>query len=244
MICFPVYCRSIGIPCVIIKGIYKSHYHHVGDDDVKGSRCTWNAVHVDGSWQLVHPYLICTPLATKTRTDNWTLAETSVDAPDQKPGSVLNTFFFAPIPSDFIYFCLPDDSAYLWQLLETNSGYTKFIEAPFLRPAFFSSRMKLKSEQKCLLLSQAGKCNIKIQCLQNVSDIVIMYELYALDTGFERDEGWRDLVLCGRNEDTWNIQIKFPVDGTFKLALFAKLNDWFFWIGKKLRTFKIFIKVF
>ncbi|XP_045216355.2 hillarin-like [Mercenaria mercenaria] len=225
-------CRAIEIPCVIVKGVYKSHCHLVGEDDVVDSKCTWNAVHVDGNWQLVHPYLMCTPLATQTCKDNWTLVETSVEAQGPKSGAVLNTFFFAPKPSDFIYFCLPDESMSYWQLTETNSRYTHFLKAPFLRPAFFSSRMQLKSEHKSVLLSEAGKCNIKIQCHQeNVNDISIMYELYSNDTEFERQEEWGDLVLCGRNEDTWNIQIKFPVDGTFKISLFAKLEDWFFWIG-------------
>ncbi|XP_060594103.1 hillarin-like [Ruditapes philippinarum] len=225
-------CRAIDIPCVIIKGIYKSHCHQVGEDDVSNSKCTWNAVHVDGNWQLVHPYLMCTPLSTQTCKDNWTQIETSVVQQDQKPGVVLNTFFFAPKPSDFLYFCLPDDSMSNWQLTETKTHYKTFLKSPFLRPAFFSSKMQLVSEHKSVLLSEGGRCNIKMQCQQeNVNDLELMYELYSNDPEFEKKEEWGDLVVCGRNEDTWNIQIKFPVAGTFKVALFAKLEDWFFWIG-------------
>ena len=228
--------RSIDIPCVIIKGIYKSHCHIVGEDDISNSKCTWNAVYVDGSWQLVHPYLMCTPLSTKTCTENWTQIETSVVQQDHKPGVVLNTFFFAPKPSDFLHFCLPDESMYNWQLTETKIKYITFLKWPFLRPAFFSSKMQLISEHKAVLISENGRCNIRMQCQQeNVSDLQLMYELYSSDPDFEKNEEWGDLVVCGRNEDTWNIQIKFPVGGTFKIAVFANLEDWFFWIGETYR---------
>jgi hypothetical protein len=176
---------------------------------------------------------MCTPLSTQTCKDNWTQIETSVVQQEQKPGVVLNTFFFAPKPSDFLYFCLPDDSMSNWQLTETKTHYKAFLKSPFLRPAFFSSKMQLVSEHKSVLLSESGRCNIKMQCQQeNVNDLELMYELYSNDPEFEKKEEWGDLVVCGRNEDTWNIQIKFPVAGTFKVALFAKLEDWFFWIGK------------
>lgn len=228
--------RSVNIPCIIIHGIYKSACHDVGQDDLRESQCTWNAVHVDGSWQLVHPYLICTPLSNVSPKDDWKLIESSREEPPPRNAAVLNSFFFAPKPQDFVKLCLPEESMSHWQLLQEKVSYTQFIKFPFLRPAFHDSGMQLRSCQNCVVLTEAGMYSIRIQCLlESASDIKLMYELYTLDQDFKADPDWGDLVLCGRNEDVWNVQVKFPVDGTFKVALFANLYDWFFWIGKLYR---------
>lgn len=225
--------RSIDIPCVIIWGIYKSANHNVGQDDVRDERCTWNAVYVDGSWQLIHPFLICTPLSNISPKGDWKMIESSREEPPSRDAAILNSFFFAPKPSDFVKLCLPDESISRWQLLEERVKYKQFINFPFLRPAFYDSKMELKSHRKCVILSEAGTYNIKIQCLEEtVNDTRLMYELSSLDPDFGLDPNWGNLVLCGRNEDTWNVQLKFPVDGTFKLSLFAFIYDWYFWIGK------------
>jgi len=216
---------------VIIKGIYRSGNHCVGEDDVGESRCTWNAVHVDGGWQLVHPFLICTPLASRTPADGWKLVESTRQEPPPSNAAVLNNFFFAPKPSEFILFCYPDDSK--WQLLEKKVSYQTFVNFPFLRSAFYESGMRLKSESKSTLHSSGGKCLIKIQCPQDtVNQTNMMYELYSSDPEFSCDPELGNIVMCGRNEDTWNVQIQFPEKGEYKLSLFAMLeNSWFFWIG-------------
>lgn len=60
----------------------------------------------------------------------------------------------------------------------------------------------------------------------------MMYELYSSDPEFSCDPELGNIVMCGRNEDTWNVQIQFPEKGEYKLSLFAMLeNSWFFWIG-------------
>ncbi|KAL4227722.1 hypothetical protein ACF0H5_013157 [Mactra antiquata] len=234
-------CRAINIPCVIIKGLYKSHCHQVGEDDVKESKCTWNAVHVDGSWQIVHPFLICTQLSISTVQDGWKQVESTVETADQRMGSILNTFFFAPDPNEFLYFCIPDDSYCLWQLVEQKQRYATFLQTPFLRPAFFSTKLQLKNVTKGTMISDDGRCHIEIRCTnENINDMVFMYELYSNDPDFpELGEDYGDTVLCGRHEDTYHVLIKFPVEGTFKLSLYAKLNDWFFWVG----DFKIICNV-
>ncbi|KAH3819328.1 hypothetical protein DPMN_121061 [Dreissena polymorpha] len=186
---------------------------------------------MDGAWQLVHPYLMCTPLSTKSPSDDWKLIESTKSEVPPTKGTILNNFFFVPKPSDFILFCFPDEKK--WQLLEDAIPYQKFIKSPFLRSAFYESGMQLKTTASSILKSEGGKCTIKIQCTQeNANKTVLMYDLFSLDLELKwgPDEG--RVVLCGRNEDTWNVQVKFPVEGTYKLSLFALIDDsWFFWIG-------------
>ena len=91
------------IPCVIITG----YCHKVGMDDVSDDKCTWNAVYVDGNWQLMHPFFICTPASQQTPTEGWTLVETSLEErPQNKENrATFKGFFFAPRPWDFIHVC-------------------------------------------------------------------------------------------------------------------------------------------
>ena len=237
LVCF----RSIEIPCVIVKGIYKTPFHIVGTDDLAEFKCTWNSVYMDGGWHIIHPYLICTPLSTKTQNQNWTLVETSKVNDSPRPGAVLNTFFFAPNPGEFVHCCRPEDSNSSWQLLDEPWSYEQFIKAPFVRPAYFTCSMSLISKANCVLLAHDGKCNIRVKCdSERVGDLNIMYELYSLDSDFKLGEDFGKIVMCGRNEETWNVQIKFPVAGTFKLALYGQIFDWFFWLGKLETVFFFF----
>lgn len=224
-------CRAINIPCIIIKGLYKSSGHQVGEDDVKNSRSTWNAVYVDNNWQIVHPYLICTPLETKTPRGELKLLQSSSDENQQNPGFILNTFFFAPKPSDFIFCCIPDEIQSYWQLMDVRMRYPQFLNLPFLRPAFFSNNMILKSDSNSVLTAKNGMCMLKIKCdEENINNISMMYELYTYDQDLQEDPDWGELVFYGRNEDTYYVQVKFPVAGTFKISLYGRMCDWFFWL--------------
>lgn len=69
--------RQANLPCVIIHGFYKTAHYITGDEiDPKKSRCSWNAVYIDKQWRLVHPFLICTPVAKwPTENTEWALIE-------------------------------------------------------------------------------------------------------------------------------------------------------------------------
>lgn len=60
----------MNIPCVIIKGIYKSSHFHPSRIDPADFQCTWNAVCLDGDWGFIHPFLICTPSSRRVE-NSW-----------------------------------------------------------------------------------------------------------------------------------------------------------------------------
>ena len=47
--------RAAKIPCVIIHGSGKAAGYEVGEQ-IEDLNSSWNAVHVDGSWRLVHVF--------------------------------------------------------------------------------------------------------------------------------------------------------------------------------------------
>ncbi|VDH98768.1 Hypothetical predicted protein [Mytilus galloprovincialis] len=67
-------CRQVNIPCVIVRGIYKSSHFAPSRIDPVDFQCTWCTVCLDGDWGFVHPFLICTP--SPRRVENaWTSIE-------------------------------------------------------------------------------------------------------------------------------------------------------------------------
>lgn len=49
-------CRAAGLPCVVVRGVAKAAGYEVGQQGMVGLHSLWNAVWVDGTWRLVHPY--------------------------------------------------------------------------------------------------------------------------------------------------------------------------------------------
>ncbi|XP_062597776.1 uncharacterized protein LOC134259196 [Saccostrea cucullata] len=74
---FALLCRQAGIHCVIIHGFYKTAHYITGDEiDREKCRCSWNAVYIEKQWRLVHPFLICTPVAKwPAENPEWALIE-------------------------------------------------------------------------------------------------------------------------------------------------------------------------
>ena len=230
---FCLFIRAVNIPCVIIKGYCKTSLHMIGMDDVRDNRCTWNAVHVDGHWQLMHPFFISTPASHQTPTEGWTLIESSVDErPENKENyATFNGFFFAPKPWDFIHVCYPEDYMHNWQLLEKRITYNEFINLPFLRSVFYGRHFSLLSDSKCSVKTEEGQYTVRIRGHDlNLKDTVMKYDLYSSDEDFTMKEEWGDSVFCGRTEDTWNIQVRCYTVGVYKLALYGLSEEWFYWL--------------
>ena len=222
---------------MIIKGYCKTASHVIGMDGVRENKCTWNAIHVDGQWQLVHPFLICTPLSQQPPTEGWTLVESSIEERPQNTDTyaTFNGFFFAPKPCDFIHICIPEENMHNWQLLEKPIAYSRFLELPFLRSVFYARRFTLVEEDTCKgeLKTQNGFISIRIRGVEpNLKDSEIKYDLYRSneDNDTQKDEECGNFVFCGRTEDTWTIQIRCYTVGVFKLSLYGLSSEWFYWL--------------
>ncbi|KAL4227720.1 hypothetical protein ACF0H5_013155 [Mactra antiquata] len=221
---FALLCRAANLKCVIISGISKGSKYEVGSKDTEGLANTWNAVYVDGSWQLVHPLWTCKGIANR-QPGGWMKIEQegkarrslSIATSGQDVHS-FNPYFIFTKPDEFIVRNFPDEQK--WQLLPNPLTIDEFMEQMYIRPIFFLNKFKLLSENKCKLVSENGEpSEIKISFPKSkLHDVVFGYEFSIKiennnnnddtkiiennETGDEKDEESLVIENVDENEDT------------------------------------------
>ena len=148
------------------------------------------------------------------------------------PGMIKTAFkesYFMPRPEEFIYMCYPDDPK--WQLLPPDKcvkSTDEFLNLPYLLPAFFGLGLTLTSVHCCELHSNNGLIDIVVRCQRNnYSKMVMTYDLFIKDARSEdaedmlQAENLPRLVLNTRSEERFNFQIRFPVEGIYKIVFYA-----------------------
>ncbi|XP_045216175.2 uncharacterized protein LOC123566288 [Mercenaria mercenaria] len=247
---FPVFftllCRAANLKCAIISGISKGSHYEVGSKDTELLRNTWNAVYVEGSWQLVHPLWVCKGVANR-QLGGWvkieeegkakrklSIASTGKDVPS------FNPYFIFTKPEEFIYRNFPDEGR--WQLLPNPITLEHFLEQTYIRPIFFINNFKLQSVDACMHESETGDpCEITIAFpKQSTSDVVFGYEL-SMKTNEQTDElhlnnGVSDqnteetgedvteterYVMVKKSESSVTFEVRFFKTGTYKLRLYG-----------------------
>ncbi|KAL5005340.1 hypothetical protein ScPMuIL_018796 [Solemya velum] len=222
---YALLCRAANIPCVIIKGVCRTMTFDPGKKDIKHCTGSWNAIKIDDSWKLVHPFWSCTPMANTSGGD-WVLVEEGTkgtDHGDKKEfeDNFFDSFFFAIDPMIMIKWCYPHDRR--WQILHPRISYSEFLDQPFLRPSFFQSKFSLVSEESCVLNSIDGSCEVRFHGPKGQGKhLFLSYELHRSNDSLE--QGWNSSVFSGRCGDRWNFQIRFPLVGNFKFSVYAFLQ--------------------
>ncbi|XP_053406231.1 lim and transglutaminase domain protein ltd-1-like [Mercenaria mercenaria] len=183
---YTLICRGAGIPTVIITGVVKAGKYKPGDIIDEGARDTWCAVHVDGSWQLVHPFWVCRGTYGKER-EGWVqieddpfLAEKVARREKQKEKDVFvfNEEFFMPKPEVFIYRCFADDKQ--WHLIpeeKTLKSVEEFTKLVYISPPFFKFGLSLASNPFCVQPSINGTVIIEIVAPKD--------HIHALNLGYK-----------------------------------------------------------
>ncbi|XP_053384731.1 lim and transglutaminase domain protein ltd-1-like [Mercenaria mercenaria] len=231
--CYTIVCRKAGHQCAIIKGYVKAAGYEPGNKNVP--EASWNAVHVECGWQLVHPFWVCRALYghnlggwVKVEEDGTTMSKKE----SASAGVVRNTFqerYFMPDPENFIYECYASDPQ--WQLVKSSStvhSKEHFLEMPYLLPPFFGVNFELTIDPKCILYSKEGFCRIDLKGKPaNAHMIMLSYELFFKDTendsknGFQKEENMSRMVFNSRAAEMFVFDIRFPARGTYKLVIYG-----------------------
>ncbi|XP_069109200.1 hillarin-like [Argopecten irradians] len=233
---FLVLCLNANIKCKQIEGVGKSGGYQPGDTDL-GGLSTWNAIFVEGSWHLVHPFLICRCIVGG-RTGGWIKLEAGSNTERKQElkttvGMVKNAFeeyYFMTNPSEFIYMCHPSDER--WQLLQNTVTRPQFIDKAYLLPPFFGLGLRLKTKDACVYEAQDGEVMIKIDAPAKNANAINMYYEFLLKEesnaennsllSMETRPRLVSLIRCG---ERWKIRVRFPIKGTFKLRIFGAPNN-------------------
>lgn len=180
---FALLCRTAGIPCAVVHGVSKSSNYELGSQNIDDLRSSWNAVFIDDGWRLVHPLWVCRSIRGQ-RQGGWLTIEKDGQASKKlqvedkgTEVSTYNSYYIFIDPKEFIYRNFPDESQ--WQLLKEPWSKEKFINSAYLRPEFFKRKLKLLSENKCVLVSEDGDpCNVILSLdHDSATDMVFRYDL-------------------------------------------------------------------
>ncbi|KAK7116087.1 lim and transglutaminase domain protein ltd-1-like [Littorina saxatilis] len=228
---FALLCRAARIPCVIIRGSGKAASYEVGDQEMSEVNSAWTAVHVDGSWRLVHVFWALVGLAGFNK-GGWTKVEEGGQAVRQKEkaseGKTVNRqedFWFLTDPDQFIYFCRAQRAE--WQLLKSPWSMDKYLNVPYFSFNYFDSGFKLTSQHAAILHSEKGKCDISFQHSENV-DADLDYTL-LMDEKNSKEQLPKSLqldryVIQHGTQNDKSLRVRFPVQGIFKVKVSGSAN--------------------
>ncbi|XP_060076767.1 uncharacterized protein LOC132556377 [Ylistrum balloti] len=220
--------EKAGIKSKEITGIFKTiSYEPDSGNDLPAT--SWNAVYLDGKWQLIMPYFVCT-----RRKKEWLTSEltTKDGVDDNGEGPVFNYFYFLLNPKQSIYWFYPDDPK--WQLLKRPLEKEEFMNLPLFRSEFFELGLKLESENVYNLHSVDGRVRIDISSTEELADeIYLWYDItIAKSTGKHNPdsqtliihENLQKLVAMMKHKEKWMFQMTLPIEGEYKVTIYASVN--------------------
>ena len=217
-----------------MHGVCKAGDYQPGDRNTDDITCLWNAVYINDSWQIIHPYWVCRSVFGK-QPGGWirleeggkTIGKTQKEA----TGVVRNAFkeyYIMPDPQQFVYRCHPDDTQ--WQLIPTPISRDSFLDQAYLLPPFWALGMQLTSENKCSLKATDGTVTIIFQTPKATANELDLDYDFLLKEGSTAKENENEmlnpanmprLVTKIRNATEWKFYIQFPVEGTYRLVIYG-----------------------
>ncbi|ESP00550.1 hypothetical protein LOTGIDRAFT_157826 [Lottia gigantea] len=223
---FTLLCRAAKLPTVIIHGKGKSKNYEVGDKDFSNLNSQWCAVYVDGDWRIVHA-LWSFRAVSGFNQGNWTQIERdgkALNTKDTKSSgkgvTQLNEYYFLTEPEEFIYKCRPDKDP--WQLLRTPWSMDKYTSVPYCRENFFSSGLKIISENNCILKSEKGKCWLEFghdpEVEQNLN-YEFFYNEEASGQPLPSDRRLNRFVAYNNEVNKKSFVVRFSCVGVYKMVI-------------------------
>lgn len=186
--------ERVGLETVMISGFTKGYsYHTRGRLGLVDH--AWNAVKIDGQWQLLDS----------------TWGAGYLDGRKKRFVREFEPHYFLPDPAAFIFDHYPDDPR--WQLLKNPISKQQFAKLAYLRPAFFKSALELISHPQ-ETLQTAGNLTITLRAPKDsyISALLVQGEQNLP----------RSLVKLERQGDLYRITPTFPQNGDYRLRIFTK----------------------
>ncbi|XP_069137628.1 hillarin-like isoform X2 [Argopecten irradians] len=220
--------EKAGIKSVEISGEFKPLSY-----DPKDKRncveTSWNAVFLDGRWQLIMPYFVCT-----RRKNLWLTSEPMINgvSKDDEKGHVFNYFYFLMDPRQSINWFFPAEPK--WQLIKRPLQKEEFLDLPVYRSEFFELGLKLESENSYHLHSEEGRVRIDISSTEELSDEIYLWFDIALHTIHGKHspvtqkltihDNLQKLVAMIKQKHNWMFQMTLPIEGEYKVTIYGSVN--------------------
>lgn len=221
---------------MIVPGVVKCERYEPGDIIDDGARDTWCALHVDGSWQLVHPQWVCRGTYGKEQEgliqidDDSFLAETFARKQKEKGTVIFNEEFFMPKPEVFIFRCYANDKR--WHLIpeeKTLKSIEEFTMLAYISPPFFKFGLTLASNPYCVQPAINSTVIIEIVAPKEyVHALNLGYEIEADISEKQNTNPNKNLLEKGvlsrlvinyRSNDRFVFEIRLPVEGAYRFVI-------------------------
>ncbi|CAG2243902.1 unnamed protein product [Mytilus edulis] len=214
---FAQLCRKAGMPCVIVSGYSKSASYDVGEMDdtvLKQNTNAWNVVYADKAWHIVHPFWVCRGLVGH-RLGGYVKIEKGGQAMMQKETAsegqltkCFNKYYIFTDPNEFVYRNIPVDEQAKWQLLRKPLTFDEYKHKPYVRPEFFKQKLKLISDEDCLLVAKNGICNVAFQIPpKELGFVNFTYELDMKIEEHVQDVGLGSQTILREGDENGETQI-------------------------------------
>jgi transglutaminase/protease-like cytokinesis protein 3 len=154
---FTYLCALTDIQAVIIPGTSKTNYSQIGQLPTQSDH-TWNAVKLNGKWQLV----------------DVTWAAGVVKGNEKKFTPYFNDAYFCTDPDKFFLNHFPDDKRWLL----TDKSAEQFAELPFYYPTYLKSDYRINAEHGAIVFPR----NVAVRFnIENLNDGDIVYYITSRD---------------------------------------------------------------
>jgi len=237
--------RAANIPTVIVPGFVKAGKYEPGDLIGDGAYDTWCAVHVDGSWQVIHPVWVCLGTYGPERhgkvqieDDPFIAAKDEQYTKKNNSDKKLNDEFFMPRPDVYIYKCYAKDEQ--WRLITQDRNLRsldEFMRLGYFSSTFFKLGLTLLSQPFCVQTSINDVVHIVILAPSMYSHKLNMDFKLEYDTSNQEQNGQqqfkpskqqalllhkkvlRRLVVNYRSNDRFIFEVRLPVPGSYKFDI-------------------------
>ena len=141
---FTYLCAQTGLKAVIIPGTSKTSYTEIGKIPTEGDH-TWNAVRIDGRWQLI----------------DVTWAAGVVKGSENTFTPYFNDAYFCTDPDLFFLNHYPDDKRWLL----TDKSPQDFAELPFYYPTYLKNGYRINADKGAILFPKNTGVRFNIENL-------------------------------------------------------------------------------
>ncbi len=189
--------RAAGLELVKISGYSKGYNYSVGTSFNGPPNHAWNAVRINGKWQLFDA----------------TWGAGHLDNTGKFIRKFQEHYFLTP-PEEFIYDHFPENPQ--WQLLEPPISMQEYENLVYLRPAFFQNGLAINSHPQSVIETD-GEVVVFIKASEHaLLTAQLKQNNQNLDNTF---------TFVQKSPGTYKIQAVLPQAGKYVLRLFTKIKE-------------------
>jgi hypothetical protein len=206
---FESLCSYAGLQCHTVPGMakgvdYQPGMHFDGDQ----GQHSWNAVKVNGTWQLIDCNWAARRLVGK---------ETAAETVHYE----LDEYYFLPLPQQLIFTHFPKDP--IWQLIQNPIDQDEFERLALIKSSFFKFGLQLVSHKQAVIKANE-QVTIEIGCpLAKAKLMRFTFKLMHEDFG----ENYKGVELSQygmqqMNNNICQFTVRLPEKGLYRLVIYAK----------------------